>query len=280
MGYKFDSGQLERLGWRQGAVLGEALHEKATGLAPRQIPVTGESWLLVTSHDCDVVNTSLEKEPYVEIIRALVHESAKPDKQVASGRNPRNLQLSLHADDGKSLILSLSVHNRWLIPRELLLQEAPHSHLPARESRLIAEWLAKRYIRAAFPTAFDQRWRAKQKGWQKLLKKYSAHIQGVYLRLSPLTELPRETPYNVELLVAATKEEEASNWRVIRREIEDAVEVFWGQFDPEIVCKEVDLRTTKEITISDVSTYQRFDADWVSFNDDTALTPAHIDMTS
>jgi hypothetical protein len=67
--------------------------------------------------------------------------------------------------------------------------------LADKERRLIAEWLAKRYIRAASPTAFDLRWRAKRKDWQQLLKKQSDWLQGVYLRLNTLDELPDGSPY-------------------------------------------------------------------------------------
>ena len=81
------------------------------------------------------------------------------------------------------------------IPRELLLQEVPQGQLADKERRLIAEWLAKRYIRAAFPTAFDLRWRTKMRPWQRLLRRHSEWLQGVYLRLNTLAELPEGAPY-------------------------------------------------------------------------------------
>ena len=37
---------------------------------------------------------------------------------------------------------------------------------------------------------------------------------------------------------------------------------------------------TDEITLADIEPYQRFDSDWVSFEDDTSTTPATVDMTS
>ena len=40
-----------------------------------------------------------------------------------------------------------------------------------------------RYIRAAFPSAFDSRWRAMRE-WVALLREHAEWIQGIYLRLS------------------------------------------------------------------------------------------------
>jgi hypothetical protein len=33
------------------------------------------------------------------------------------------------------------------------------------------------------------------------------------------------------------------------------------------------------ITLADIEVYQRFDADWVNYADDSATTPATLDMT-
>ena len=35
---------------------------------------------------------------------------------------------------------------------------------------------------------------------------------------------------------------------------------------------------TDEITLADIESYQRFDADWVSFEDDTPTIPTTADM--
>lgn len=168
----FDSDAIAKLGWRQGAVLYAKLAESARKQTPATVTMGDGDWLIVTSHDCDVVNFSLAKEPVVEVMRASVLTAKKVDKQQSSGRNPRTMQLAVE-DGDDPVLLSLSVHERWFISRDALLQEPPARHLPDKKRRLIAEWLAKRYIRAAFPTAFDLRWRAKLKDWQKLLKAHS-----------------------------------------------------------------------------------------------------------
>jgi hypothetical protein len=280
MNQPFDSDAIAKLGWRQGAILDAKLAESARNHAPATVTVDDGDWLIVTSHDCDIVNFSLAKEPVVEVVRASVLPAKKVDKQQSSGRNPRTLQLAVDHGD-QAVVLSLSVHERWFVPRDLLLQEAPARNLPDKERRLVAEWLAKRYIRSAFPTAFDLRWRAKLKDWQKLLKTHSEWIQGIYLRLSTLDELPEGTPYKCHLFVAVPHAKRSGvTWPKKREELEKAIEAFWNQFKPGIECAGVEPLGTDEITLADIEPYQRFDADWVSFDDDTAVTPAHADMTS
>jgi hypothetical protein len=279
MATAFDASAIERHGWRQGAVLGANLSEKARKLAPRGMGFTESDWLIVTSHDCDVVNGSLEKEPTVEVLRASVVQQQKPDKQLVWGRNPREMQLAVGDSAGGSVVLSMKVHERWSMPRELLASEAPHRVLDDKTRRLIAEWLAKRYIRAAFPTAFDARWRSKMKDWTGLLEAQSQWVQGIYLRLSTQAELGNDTPYKVHLIVAvpAAMTKNAA-WAKKKSELESIVEGFWGKFAPGIECVGVEVTPTSELTLAEIEKYQRFDADWVSFADDSPATPPAADM--
>lgn len=272
----FDLAAITLHDWRQGAVLGPTLASVARELAPSGIEPSELDWLIVVSHDCDVVNGRLEKEPTVELLLARVIEGRRADKQQAWGRNPRQLQLDV---DG--VVLDLSVHDRWTLPREHLASEAPQRHLPDKTKRVIAEWLAKRYIRAAFPTAFDARGRDKMRDWTRLLEKHSEWIQGVYLRLNTLAELDSSKPYRLALLIAAPSiVSKKENWRRKREELVDAVETFWSGFGSGIVLDDVDVATTDTITLADLEQYQRFDVDWVSFADDTPWTPNVVEFRS
>ncbi len=278
MSAEFDAVAIERHGWRQGSVLGPEVLRAARDRAPAGITVADTDWLIVTSHDCDVVNERLEKEPVVEVLRAEVVTRKAPDKQQVGGRNPRVLQLQVD-DGGASVILNAKVHERWTLDRALLSTEAPARSLDDKTRRLIAEWLAKRYIRAAFPNAFDARWRAHLRTWTSLLEKHSRWIQGVYLRLSTLGELDEQTPYKVHLIVAPPADaKKQSGWATKREELEREIEAFWKQFGPGIECAGVDVVGTDELTLAEIAPYQRFDADWVSFADDSAMTPMTADM--
>ncbi|MGI5863653.1 MAG: hypothetical protein ACOX6T_16570 [Myxococcales bacterium] len=82
----FDVEAIERLGWRQGAVLGPQLMRAARDRATRGLVVRDEDWLVLTSHDCDIVNRSLDKEPFVEVLRPEESSRQAPDRQQAWGR--------------------------------------------------------------------------------------------------------------------------------------------------------------------------------------------------
>ncbi len=280
----FDAKRVFELGWRQGAVLGKELAGEACKQAPSSIPVTESDWLILTSHSCDVVAHSIDKEPVVELLRAQVLDRRKPDGQQILGRNPRSLQLAIE-QEGDSLVLSCKVHERWTIPRELLLVEPPVQVLPKEMSRLISEWLAKRYIRAAFPSEFDRRWRGdgsrNLKTWIALLKDHSRWIQGVYIRLNTMNELDPGQPYRCYLLLAMpAKLRNEPEWETERQSIERKIDTFWSQFEPDIVCDGCEVLGTDELTLDDLARYHRFDADWVSFADDSDSTPAAADMST
>lgn len=239
MAHDFDPRQLVQLGWRQGAILGQRLASLAWEHAPDRLKADEQDHLVVTSHDCDILNPSLGKEPLVEVLRASVPDAPAAQRSHSSaGRNPRALRLSDVTVRGDVMALDFAVHDRWEIPRELLQKEAPADRLSVKECRLVAEWLAKRYIRAAFPMAFDARWRGEYKAWWQLLKEYSSLIQGVYVRLNTLGELTGSVPYKCYLLLAVPSSRRARpEWPAIAAKIERDFLDFWNRLRPGIECK-------------------------------------------
>ena len=85
----FDSEAVARLAWRQGSILGASLAQLACEYAPKRVAMNDEDRLIVTSHDCDVVSPSLDKEPVVEILRGQIATARRVDTQLSGGRNPR-----------------------------------------------------------------------------------------------------------------------------------------------------------------------------------------------
>jgi len=145
----------------------------------------------------------------------------------------------------------------------------------------MAEWLAKGYIRAAFPAAFDARWRGESRAWRKLLKRHSYWIQGVYLRLDTQDELAGSVPYRCDLLLAMpARRRNLADLTTTTEAIEREFEEFWDRLRPGIVCEGIRLLTTDRITLADLERYQRFDADWVSFEDESPVVPMEADLRS
>jgi hypothetical protein len=82
-----------------------------------------------------------------------------------------------------------------------------------------------------------------------------------------------QTPYKCHLIVAVpAKAKKEQGWAAKRDELDREIEAFWKQFEPSIECVGVDVLGTDELTLAEIEPYQRFDADWVSFADDTAST--------
>lgn len=250
----FDSTKIEAAGWRQGAVLCEGVAKTAIQAAPQHIQFQDEDWLILTSHDCDIANFSLKKEPLVEVIRACLTKAQSVDKQKAWGRNPRKIQFEALEKRTKA-ILECDVHDRWSSKREILLLGGPSKSRTVDEKirKILAEWLAKRYIRAAFPTQFDRRWRGEKsknlKIWISLLAKFNEWIQGIYIWLNTFEEIYSETtPYHCEFLVSIPKKTtKDEDWPNKKEEIEDDIIKFWSQFEPCIKCGRVDALGTDEI---------------------------------
>ncbi len=57
-----------------------------------------------------------------------------------------------------------------------------------------------------------------------------------------------------------------------------SVWAFWDQLRPAIECEGVEFFPTDRITLADFEAHQRFDADWVSFEDENAVTPVEADF--
>jgi len=108
----FDSDEVVRLGWRQGAILGTELSTAASKYVPETVSLNDADWFILTSHDCDIANSNIDKEPVVEVLRAQVETAKKADKQQSWGRNPRTLQVVLDEDEGRK-VLSCKVHDQW-----------------------------------------------------------------------------------------------------------------------------------------------------------------------
>lgn len=278
----FDADAIASRGWRQGAVLGDTVAERARAVAPDDLDLHDDDLIIIVSHDCDIVNFSLEKEPVVEVIRAVLLNRETVDKQQVGGRNPRSVQFSVSIDD-QEFVVRCSIHDRWNVPRDLLCTERPRAVLPTKPCRMLAEWLAKRYIRAAFPSEFDSRWRGEKsknlKKWMKLLERHSSWMRGVYLRLSTLEELNEEGAYRCHMIVASPADvKNADDWPKAKETIETEIEEFWGQFKPGILFDGVEVLGADDLTLAEIEPYQRFDADWVSFVDETDFTPITSDM--
>lgn len=70
------------------------------------------------------------------------------------------------------------------------------------------------------------------------------------------------------------------DWTEAAETIEREFDDFWDRLRPGIACEDIQLLTTDRITLARLEPYQRFDADWVSFEDETPVISIEADLRS
>ena len=132
---------------------------------------------VIVTQDCDLVAEE-DKEPYVEFIGGC--EIPGPDNLHRNGRNPRLLDIEMSAGQW----LRISIHNRFRVPKSVVAQLSLDGdvRLDGKLLRLLVDWIAKRYTRAAFPDAFNERVDTADRKLEKLFKSPEGEVvSGMYL---------------------------------------------------------------------------------------------------
>jgi hypothetical protein len=176
------SEEIRLRGWTQGAVIAAKF---ARALTFRHLPIVeDDAVMVVISQSCDIVQSSIEREPWIEILKA--RPAQEPNGNYAHGKNPRSIQFGI---DG--VIYEASCHDRAIFPREELAKIEPDKRqLTQHTIGMLAEWIAKRYVRPAFPDELNRRIYAQRTKIGDVLKKHGALISQILLHHTPADELP------------------------------------------------------------------------------------------
>jgi hypothetical protein len=153
---------------------------------------------IVASHDCDVSSEDLAREPSAEILTAAVADHA--DGNLKHGKNPRQIQISV-SDDTGDMLYTANIDNRIRIDRKLLADVEPDDarRLDDDDRTTLPRWLTKRYDRAAFPDAFNNRVKTASSKIKRRLKTGGVHITGIWIGLQTERELPDDQEYDLQL---------------------------------------------------------------------------------
>ncbi len=177
--------------WRQGAVIPPVL--VPNGVLPPGLAEGAK--LIIITHDCDIVQPSLEAEPYVEFLIAKPMREDQKNGVLFRGRNVRRLQFVLK-EGGASKLYEISAHDRFRIDRKELENQEPDTSttLNLQTIGTIASWYAKRYKRSSFPTAFNSR--IPDRTWKKIKKVLQKDGDDVliFMGLNSMEELSLDQP--------------------------------------------------------------------------------------
>lgn len=207
-----DAELIQRHGWRQGSVFtlvasGPIVLAHRDGIAVPTFAIDDSARLLLTSHDCDIVHPGVH-EPRIEVCPAVAIR--RMDGNFAGTRNPRRLHLELEIN-GAPHPYELRAPTRFCIPRETLESSLPDptTRLASWHYNHFCHWLAKRFRRAALPTAFDNRIGADtRREIRTILRPLQDSIDSILIAIDPDDrELDPGTPYVVQ--VVALMEDEA-----------------------------------------------------------------------
>lgn len=192
--------QIPDKSWRQGSVAGHEIVASARN--PSQIPdlaPAANDLIIVLSQDCDIVHNSYEAEPYVEFIIARRKDQECLDQGLHWGKHPRRFQFE-RQDDVVPTLYEAKEHERFRLPRQMLVGAAPLGQLDTKLTEALARWVAKRYTRAAFPDEFNRRCNEGKKKIAALFKQSGHLILQIQVRVEPGDqELSAAEEYQISL---------------------------------------------------------------------------------
>jgi hypothetical protein len=152
----------------------------------------------------------------VEIVAA--QPAPRRDGRYTHGKNPRKFNFEA-IENNERHAFEIDIHSKFRSARQILERGSPDTsvRLEASTIREMASWVAKRYSRPAFPTAFNERItpRIKQR-LEGLLELNGIDVKHIFIALNTFEELASEQAYEAQLrlvLFSDVRGNEASETR-------------------------------------------------------------------
>lgn len=251
--------QIRGAGWSQGS----AVQLPLPWVVAQQAPSNGFRFF-VLSQDCDLVHRSLSVEPTFEVLgfERVLDEAI--DNSLLHAKNPR--QLIVRCTEGNAF--RFDVRKRCLVNRDLLTSCRVDESVTfeAAVVQKIARWVAKRYTRAAFPDAFNERLRPAGPAIKKALKRHGQYASSLYIRLEPQAECSEEEPYTMLLVILSPEGVMADE--VVEEELaklQSTLESALSKCDG-IELEDSSLLGEDEFSLHDLRLYARWDFDERSYS--------------
>ena len=163
------------------------------------------------------------------------------------------------------------MHERCHVPRACLLGHMPRDlTLNEYDIRTIIRWTANRYLRSAFPDAFNERLTADKRSMRRIetaLKRDGSVITGIFLRVDPPEEIALGERYQVIMRMTA-REDVFEQPEIAARALE-LTESIRQEFDSINGIEIVDYELVSEanFTLADLRVTLRWDYDYLSYRE-------------
>jgi len=219
----------------------------------------------VISHDCDLAR-GLAKEPWVEVI-IVQPITGKVLGDQTRMKNPRALDFNGRLDGAPVTCRALAA-DRILLPKAVFAGHTPAGFLDTDPPGLLASWIARRYIREAFPNEFEKRWRPARKAIRDHLQETGTHLDAIFLSLDGRELGPDET-YVVIARGSMLSEDHADPAkRTLAQQALDGAMARLTQCDG-IDVEEAILLSEADLSLDDIRLLKRWDSlDDISFSED------------
>jgi hypothetical protein len=233
--------------------------------------VDPEALYILLTQDCDILHHDYDDEPDIEL--HIARPAAEEDGNLFNAKNPRSLQFT-----AADRLYEISMHERCRAPRGCLLGHVPRElNLGEDLIRTIIRWTANRYLRSAFPDAFNERLEAARRSMRRIeaaLKRDGALITGIFLWVDPSDEITPEEQYRIIMRLTAKEEvlEEPATEAAAMALTETIGQEFEGINGVEIV--DYQLISEADFSLADMRTMLRWDYDYLSYRAGTPDDPA------
>lgn len=185
--------------WRQGDVIP---HETAKALDLLTPESNDQCFAVVVSHDCDLT-AGVDKEPNAEIVVGRRIDRLGADSY---GKTARRLHIEFQSKEGP-VAIELMATSKQQVAKPALFAAHPQRDiwLDGRGIEILQRWLASRYLRAAFPEAFEDRLRSVVlpgkrtflKRIENILAMGGDHIRALLFDLNEGKDIERNGPEDV-----------------------------------------------------------------------------------
>jgi hypothetical protein len=249
--------KIEDLSWRQGSLIPDELIQqtRSIGSGIAGSPAEG-SFHIVVTQSCDLVNKSLEDEPWCEVMK--LRAIPKTESLRENGRNPRFLHFYIE-QQGITTPCEVAAKDRLFLPRKILATVPPLTTVEVSEQELksLTDWISQRYSRPALPSAFNRRLRPQGKSLKRLVEKGHHLFRDFFLRISSFGELADDKPYLLKLLLVAHQEAFDSDAAAVRTFAADLEKMLKSCAGIEVV--DVKIQTDTETSLRAVDDYLPWD---------------------
>lgn len=206
---------IDENGWRQGSIISftnlkkhidEQGLEQAISLPnPGKIKKPGSAQVVVINMSCDVVYGAIDQLPQV---KCLLCWPKSGDLSNSELQDPRQFVLQ---QEGQPLVFRMK--DRLFVHKNALCHAKPDAQLSDEEVNSLIRWKVAQFNRLGLPEALAERIGdiLNSGNFIDWIAKSAPKLEGVFLEIKPMTEIPDEEPYKVGVIAVANSSKTNQN---------------------------------------------------------------------